>query len=181
MSEAKSGAGISGASAPVASLMRATSLSERHADAAAFLPNQVAGLFGAAVVEREAAWDVRAAGHVETGAAGADVDHGAGGCRTFQVGKHRRGLGHQARGTNTMKTSLLCAHRRLPDLIATMRRSHCRAVNFFDVITISRAYSKFVLFHHSRICGALRLKLRAFYSLLPRDRRPERLLIPRAW
>src|ERR1051326_1810698 len=181
MSEAKSGAGISGASAPVASLMRATSLSERHADAAAFLPNQVAGLFGAAVVEREAAWDVRAAGHVETGAAGADVDHVTGRRRAFQVGEDRAGLGHQARRTDTMKTSLFYAHRRLPDLIATMHRSHCRAVNFSDLITLCRTYSKFVLFHRSRICRALRLKLRAFYSLLPRDRRPERLLIPRAW
>ena len=136
--------------------------SERHADAAAFLPDQAAGLFGAAVVEREAAWDGRAARHVEAGAAGADVDHGAGGCRTFQVGKHRRGPGHQARGTDTMETSLLYTHHRLPNVIATMSRSHCRAVNFSDLITISRAYSKFVLFHHSPICVALHLKSRAF-------------------
>ena len=81
--------------------------SETDPNAAAPLPDDIAVFLGAAVVERKPAWDGAGAVHFDAGAASADVDNGACGCRAFQIGKHDRGFGDQPARADTMKPSML--------------------------------------------------------------------------
>jgi hypothetical protein len=79
---------------------------ERHADAAALLPDDPAGFLDAAMMEDESRRNGLGTMHLDARAAGADVDHVAADHRLFQSDKYRSGPGGPVR-PNAMVPSLL--------------------------------------------------------------------------
>jgi len=84
-----------------------SAVSEGHADAPEFLPDDPAGFLHPAVVQDEPVRDGAAAVHFDAGAAGADVDDAARVRRAFAIGKNGPGLGDQPGGPDTMEAPVI--------------------------------------------------------------------------
>jgi hypothetical protein len=84
-----------------------SAVSEGHADAPGFLPDDPASFLHPAVVQDEPVRNGAAAVHFDAGAAGADVDDAARVGYAFAIGKNGPGLGYQPGGPDTMEAPVI--------------------------------------------------------------------------